>query len=74
MKLWVFGSKISAVLVGAAGTVCRVLSTVVVSIAIFDHVESLDYAAAHRLSAILLIFAFVVLLGMFLVNRRLHRR
>ncbi len=48
--------------------------TRVVSIAIFDHVESLDYAAAHRLSAILLIFAFVVLLGMFLVNRRLHRR
>ncbi len=48
--------------------------TRVVSIAIFDHVESLDYAAAHRLSAALLIFAFVVLLGMFLVNRRLQSR
>ena len=48
--------------------------TRVISIAIFDHVESLNYSAAHRLSALLLIFAFVVLLGMFLVNRRLSRR
>ncbi len=48
--------------------------TRVVSIAIFDHVESLDYAAAHQLSAILLIFAFVVLFSMFLVNRRLQSR
>lgn len=41
-----------------------------ISIAIFDRVESLDYAGAHLLSAILLAFAFLLLLGMFLVNRR----
>jgi len=47
--------------------------TRVISIAIFDHVESLDYSAAHRLSALLLAFAFVALLAMFVVNRRLTR-
>lgn len=45
--------------------------TRVISIAIFDHVEALDYASAHQLSAVLLAFAFVVLLLMFMVNRRL---
>lgn len=35
--------------------------TRVVSIAIYEHVETLNYAAAHRLSAGLLVFAFVVL-------------
>ena len=48
--------------------------TRVVSIAIYDHVESLNYAAAHRMSFVLLAFAFVVLLAMFLVNRRWGRR
>ena len=47
--------------------------TRVVSIAIFDHVEALDYAAAHTLSLTLLAFAFVALLAMFVVNRRLVR-
>lgn len=44
--------------------------TRVVSIAIYDHVESLDYAAAHSLSVVLIGFAFLVLLSMYLVNRR----
>jgi molybdate transport system permease protein len=44
--------------------------TRVVSIAIYDHVESLNYAAAHRLSLFLLAFAFVVLLGMYIFSRR----
>ena len=44
--------------------------TRVVSIAIYDHVEALDYRAAHELAAILLVFAFAVLLAMFTVNRR----
>ena len=44
-----------------------------VSIAIYDHVESLDYAAAHRLSLILLVAAFLILLAMFLVNRNATR-
>ena len=35
--------------------------TRVISIAIYDQVESLNYASAHRLSAILLVFAFLVL-------------
>ena len=40
-----------------------------ISIAIYDRVESLDYAAAHTLSAILLVFAFLLLLGLFFLNR-----
>ncbi|MCH7830275.1 MAG: molybdate ABC transporter permease subunit [Proteobacteria bacterium] len=44
--------------------------TRVVSIAIYDHVETLNYGAANRLSLLLIGFAFVVLFGMFLVNRR----
>lgn len=48
--------------------------TRVVSIAIYDHVESLNYAAAHRMSLVLLAFAFVVLFAMFLVDRRWSRR
>jgi molybdate transport system permease protein len=41
-----------------------------ISIAIYDHVESLDYGSAHVLSAVLLGFAFVTLLAMYLVNHR----
>jgi molybdate transport system permease protein len=48
--------------------------TRVVSIAIYDHVESLEYASAHRLSLLLLLFAFVVLLVMYAMNRRWSRR
>jgi molybdate transport system permease protein len=48
--------------------------TRVVSIAIYDHVEALDYRAAHELAAILLVFAFAVLFAMFTVNRRLAYR
>ena len=48
--------------------------TRVVSIAIYDHVETLNYAAAHRLSLILIGFAFVVLFAMFVINRRWQRR
>ena len=44
--------------------------TRVISIAIYDEVESLNYAAAHELSAVLLVLAFVLLFGMFLLNRR----
>lgn len=44
-----------------------------VSIAIYDHVESLRYPAAHQLSLILLVSAFVILLAMFLFNNRRAR-
>jgi molybdate transport system permease protein len=47
--------------------------TRVVSIAIYDHVETLSYSQAHVLAAVLLVFSFVVLLSVFVVNRRLGR-
>lgn len=40
------------------------------SIAIYDHVEGLEYASAHRLSLILLVMSFVLLWSVFLINRR----
>lgn len=43
--------------------------TQVVSIAIYDHVESLAYGQAHVLSAVLVAFAFAVLLAVYAVNR-----
>jgi molybdate transport system permease protein len=46
--------------------------TRVVSIAVYDHVESLEYARAHALSAALLLFSFLVLLAVFAWNRRLR--
>ncbi len=48
--------------------------TRVVSIAIYDQVETLNYAAAHRLSLVLILFAFVTLFGMFVINRRWQSR
>ena len=48
--------------------------TRVVSIAIYDHVETLNYAAAHRMSLVLLGFAFVVLAAMFVFDRRRSTR
>jgi molybdate transport system permease protein len=47
-------------------------STKVISIAIYEHVETLDYAQAHVLSAGLLVFSFVVLLSVYALNRRLR--
>ena len=47
--------------------------TRVVSIAIYDHVETLSYSEAHVLAAVLLVFSFVLLLSVFVVNRRLGR-
>ncbi len=41
--------------------------TRVVSVQIYNHVEALEYTQAHYLSAILLMFAFVVLLVMYTV-------
>lgn len=44
--------------------------TRVISIDIYDQVESLNYAAAHQLSAVLLVLAFLVLLSMSVINKR----
>jgi molybdate transport system permease protein len=44
--------------------------TKVVSIAIYEDVETLNYGEAHALSAGLLLFSFLVLLTVYIVNRR----
>ncbi len=44
--------------------------TQVLSIAIYDHVESLSYAQAHVLSGGLLILSFLLLLSVYALNRR----
>lgn len=45
-------------------------ATKVVSIAIYENVETIRYAEAHVLSALMMAFSFAVLLLVFLVNRR----
>jgi molybdate transport system permease protein len=45
--------------------------TKVISIAIYEHVETLDYAQAHVLAAGLLVFSFIVLLSVYALNRRM---
>jgi molybdate transport system permease protein len=48
--------------------------TRVVSIAVYDHVESLDYPAAHVLSLVLVALAFAILLATYLLDRRWRQR
>ena len=40
--------------------------TRVASVQIYDYVEALEYVQAHRLSAVLLIFSFLVLLAIYM--------
>lgn len=44
--------------------------TKVVSIAIFEHVEALEYGQAHLLAAMLMAFSFAVLLPIYALGRR----
>ena len=44
--------------------------TQVLSIAIYDHVETMNYRSAHRLAGGLLLLSFLMLLGIYGVNRR----
>lgn len=44
--------------------------TQVLSIAIYDHVEALQYSEAHWLAGILLLLSFLVLLAVYTLNRR----
>lgn len=44
--------------------------TQVLSIAIYNHVEALDYGRAHLLSGGLLVFSFLLLLAVHFLNRR----
>jgi molybdate transport system permease protein len=47
--------------------------TRVASVQIYDHVEALEYGQAHRLAAVMLIFSFLVLLGMYAWKPRPHK-
>jgi molybdate transport system permease protein len=47
--------------------------TRVISVQIYDHVEALDYAPAHALSAAMLAFSFAVLLLLYAVDARRRR-
>jgi molybdate transport system permease protein len=47
--------------------------TRVVSTQIYGHVEAMEYAQAHWLAGGMLLFSFVVLLGLGLLNRRSAR-
>lgn len=40
-------------------------ATRVASVQIYDHVEALEYASAHRMAAIMLIFSFLTLLALY---------
>lgn len=44
--------------------------TKVISIAVYEHVETLNYAEAHLLSGGLLIFSFTVLVAVYALNRK----
>lgn len=44
--------------------------TRVVSVQIYDHVEALEYAEAHTLAAIMVVFSFLVLMGLYGFQRR----
>ncbi|MEW7981018.1 MAG: molybdate ABC transporter permease subunit [Candidatus Sedimenticola endophacoides] len=46
--------------------------TQVISVQIYDHVEALDYSSAHALSALMLVFSFLVLWALYGFN--LHKR
>ena len=48
--------------------------TRVVSVQIYDHVEAMEYASAHWLSAGMVVFAFVVLLALYTLNPTGKRR
>lgn len=43
--------------------------TRVVSVQIYDHVEALEYTQAHWLSGGMVVFSFVVLMGLYTLNR-----
>lgn len=44
--------------------------TRVLSVAIYDHVEALEYTQAHWLAGGMLLFAFLVLVGLYSINGR----
>ncbi len=49
-------------------------ATRVLSVALYDHVEATDFAAAHRLAAVLMVFSFTVLVALYALNRHSRTR
>jgi molybdate transport system permease protein len=49
-------------------------ATRVLSVALYDHVEATEFAAAHRLAAALLLFSFTVLVALYALNRQARSR
>jgi molybdate transport system permease protein len=47
--------------------------TKVLSVAIYDHVEALEWTQAHWLAGGMVVFAFVVVLAMYLLGQRMQR-
>jgi molybdate transport system permease protein len=47
--------------------------TRVASVQIYDHVEAMEYLEAHRLSVVMLMFSFVVLLALYAWRPRPHK-
>jgi len=47
--------------------------TKVLSVAIYDHVETLEYHQAYLLSGGMLVFSFLVLVTLYMINGRLSR-
>jgi molybdate transport system permease protein len=45
-------------------------ATQVISIAIYDHVEALEYTQAHWISGSLLLLSFLLLMAVYALNRR----
>lgn len=48
-------------------------STKVLSVAIYDHVEALEWPQAHLLAGGMLLFSFVVVMAMFMLAKRMQR-
>jgi len=47
--------------------------TKVLSTAMYDHVEAMEWTQAHQLAALMLVFSFAVVLTMMVLQRRLNR-
>ena len=47
--------------------------TKVLSVAIYDHVESLEWQTAHLLAGGMLVFSFIVVLTMYVLEKRMRR-
>ena len=62
-----------AYIVGEFGVVLMIGGNIpdktrVVSVQIYDHVEALEYTQAHGLAGTMLVFSFLVLLGLYVFN------